>query len=472
MQMDDNLWAGVPEHQFQAFLRRLELVETLLDDTIPPADKKKLKTEYMRDYRVSDRTIRNYLHKYRKKGAAGLLFWRCREKPARIEDIELADKIKAMIEELPSRSVPQLRRLLSTDPGFRDKIATVSDRTIYRFLAENEMGHALRRRMSTEQKRMAYQSFCAPHSLALVQGDARDGIWLETADGKKVKTYLFLWIDDFSRKILFGKYYTSEKLPLMEDSFKYMILRYGIPERVYLDNGKVYISRHFAYILGKLRIKKIHHKPYQAYCKGKVEIDMKIIKQQFQNEAALCGMKTVEELNSAFWAWMDVYFNSKIHSSTGQTPDERFLSGLPGGHRRVTDIQWFNALFLWRDNRKISKYGKIKLFSNEYPVSSMPCGTVIQVRFDPFDLAEVYIYDQEDNFLEKTSTTRQVTRQVEKIPEESKKTKRQVSKDSIQYFTKLREQHLEMQKKAGKIDFSILSDAGKKQEVKNEQIDS
>jgi transposase InsO family protein len=465
--INDNFWASVPEHQFSAFLARLELVETLLDDTVPHAAKKELKREYIRDHHISDRTIRNYIHKYRKKGAAGLLFWRRREPAVRIADQSLADKILALIDELPTRSIPQLRRLLTKDEEYRDKIAVVSDRTVYRFLAENNRGHMQRRRLLTGQGRTAYHAFSASHSLALVQGDARDGIWITGADEKKVKTYLFLWIDDFSRKILFGKYYTSEKLPLMEDSFKIMVLRYGIPDKAYLDNGKVYISRHFAYILSKLGIKKIHHKPYQAHCKGKVESDMKIIKNQFQNEAALCGMKTVEELNSAFWAWMDVYYNKKIHSSTGQTPDERFLAGLTGEHRRVTDIQWFNALFLWRENRKVSKYGKIKLYGNEYPVSNIPYGVVIQVRFDPFDLAEVYIYDQEDQFLEKTTTTKQVTPHVQKIPEEIKKSRQQVSRDSVSYFTKLREDHLKLQQQGNKVDYSAFSSM-KQKEDKNE----
>ena len=67
-----------------------------------------------------------------------------------------------------------------------------------------------------------------------MQADARDGIWLDTPEGRK-KTYLFLWIDDFSRKILFGKYYFDEKLPALLDSFRYCLLRYGIPLRVYVD---------------------------------------------------------------------------------------------------------------------------------------------------------------------------------------------------------------------------------------------
>ena len=89
-----------------------------------------------------------------------------------------------------------------------------------------------------------------------MQADARDGIWLDTPAGRK-KTYLFLWLDDFSRKILFGKYYFDEKLTALLDSFRYCLLRYGIPLRVYVDNGKVYVSRHLIAILVELHIKYI-----------------------------------------------------------------------------------------------------------------------------------------------------------------------------------------------------------------------
>ena len=102
----------------------------------------------------------------------------------------------------------------------------------------------------------------------LFEGDARDGIWLDTKDGKR-KTYLFVWIDDYSRNTSSGRYYFDEKLPRMEDTFERLVLRWGIPLKVYLDNGSVYIAKQFAWILGQLKTAKLHHKPYQAYCKGK-----------------------------------------------------------------------------------------------------------------------------------------------------------------------------------------------------------
>ena len=129
---------------------------------------------------------------------------------------------------MPTRSVPQLRKLIAADAQLGAKIARISDRTVYRFLAHHGLTKSARYLMLADDARTSFRSFEAPHTLALVQADARDGIWLDTPGGRK-KTYLFLWLDDFSRKILFGKYYFDEKLPALLDSFRYCLLRYGIP---------------------------------------------------------------------------------------------------------------------------------------------------------------------------------------------------------------------------------------------------
>ncbi len=449
-------WDAIPGERFEAYLRRIELVEYLLDERINRQDKKKKREQYTQYYNVTSRTIRNYISRYKKKGALSLLFYKQKNKSIRIHDNELREKILKLLGEEPTRSVPKLRKLLSLNNDFRDKISEISDRTIYRFLCENNLSFKERYSIVTENSRKAYHRFEAPHSMSLVQGDARDGIWITLPDGKVIKTYLFLWIDDYSRKILFGKYYTNEKLPCMEDSFKYMLLRWGIPLRTYLDNGSVYISRHFYYILSSLKIKWIHHPPYKAHCKGKIEHCNKIIKNDFQKEASLARIHTVEELNTAFWAWCELEYNKRINSATGQAPDERFHDGLLTNHRRITDLEKLNMLFLFRDTRKITRYGKIKLYKNEYPVTQMPHGKVVTVRFDPFNLDEVFVYDSEDNFLEKTNPSKKVNNRAPNMPEEKKKTKQKISQESINYFTKLREEHLKIQKEKNSTDFSKI----------------
>ena len=236
-------WDQLPDAVVEAFIERLHLVEMLLDPLLPAADKRAEQRHYQQQHGVGERTIRGYLHRYRKRGPRSLLFYRPRPTSARVHDAALRAKLLELIDELPTRSVPQLRKLIAADAELGAKLARISDRTLYRFLADHGLTKSVRYRLLADDSRTSFRSFEAPHTLALVQADARDGIWLDTPEGRK-KTCLFLWIDDFSRKILFGKYYFDEKLTALLDSFRYCLLRYGIPLRVYVDNGQVYVSRH------------------------------------------------------------------------------------------------------------------------------------------------------------------------------------------------------------------------------------
>jgi hypothetical protein len=263
-------WSEIPPEVFAAYQKRLQIVELILEESIDALTKRKLRQQYLEETGLSMRTIQNWLARYIERGPVGLLFLRPRRvRSPRLRDERLRQKILQLVRELPSRSVPKLRRLLAADPDYAALIGSVSNRSIYRFLQESALGHKQRQALPGGTGSRVYHSFEAPHSLALVQGDARDGIWLDLPDGSRKKTYLFVWIDDYSRKILFGKYYLNEKLPCLEDSFRYMLLRWGIPLVAYLDNGSVYISRQFRSVLAELRIRELHHKPYQAFAKGK-----------------------------------------------------------------------------------------------------------------------------------------------------------------------------------------------------------
>jgi transposase InsO family protein len=451
-------WDQLPDQEYESYKKRLQIVELLLDEDIDGQTKKALREQFLRDNRVSLRTVHNWCARYLKKGPLGLVFCRRRRvRSLRVPDEGLRTKILALVKELPTRSISKLRRLLSADESYAAKVGQISDRSIYRFLQDNGLGHRERQSMLGEKFARAYHSFEAPHSLALVQGDARDGIWLDLPDGSHKKTYLFVWLDDFSRKILFGKFYLEEKLPCMEDSFKYMVLRWGIPVCLYLDNGSVYISRQFSSVLAELRIKQLHHKPYCAWAKGKIEALQKIIKNEFQSEAAQAGIKTVEELNSAFWAWAEIEYNTRVHSSTGQAPDERFQQGLPKDHRRVEELGKFQAMFLWKQTRTVTKWGKVSLYANQYPVQSRPPKSVVQLRYDPFDLSQVFLYDPQTlALLETTSPTKQVNIRAPHVPEESRPNASQISTQSVAYFTRLREKHLLALKSQQDVSFRTL----------------
>ena len=141
-------WERLSDEAFAAFLDRLELVELVGDPKVEESEKHQARRRYREDHQISERTIRNYLARYRRQGAAGLVFHHPPHDPSpRIHEPQLAAKILELIEELPSRSVPQLRRLLGAQEPFATQIAGVSDRSIYRFLQEKGLTHRERSRM-------------------------------------------------------------------------------------------------------------------------------------------------------------------------------------------------------------------------------------------------------------------------------------------------------------------------------------
>ena len=460
--MNEPNWKELDEQHLAAWQQRVELVETLLDERIHETEQAEIRRSYVRAHGVSERTIRNYLRRYRQDGADGLLFYQARRGPRspRIHDADLREKLLALIEEHPRRTIPQLRRILSKDPHYSEAISAVSDRSIYRFLASQDLTQKQRAAKAIDPTRQSFLQFEAAASMELVQGDARDGIWLpDPEDPEKTrKTYLFGWIDDYSRKFLSARYYWDEKLPRLEDSFKTMVLRWGIPKKAYLDNGNVYIASQFAFVLSRLQIRKIHHKPYQAWAKGKVESVMKTLKNEFQSEAQRAGFRTLEELNSALWAWIDVEYNRRNHSTTGEPPNARFAAGLPAEHRRIENLEWFESLFLVRDTRTVHKYGLIKLEGNKYRTAA-PHGTVIEVRYNPFDLSAVWRYEKD--ICVETLSVHTLNRQVtQRLPEESGAPAPKVSEAASRYFTELRERQAHIRNAEATPRYSRLSEAG------------
>lgn len=460
--MNEANWTELNQRNLESWQQRVELVETLLDERIHETERAEIRRAYIRQHGVSERTIRNYLRRYREHGADGLVFHHSRReaRSPRIPDIALRHKILALIEEHPRRTVPQLRRILTKDTDYAEAISAVSDRSIYRFLAENGLTQKQRSAKAIDPTRRSYRQFEAGASMELVQGDARDGIWLPDPDNheKTRKTYLFGWVDDYSRKILCARYYWDQKLPRLEDSFKTMVLRWGIPKKAYLDNGSVYIAGQFAFVLSRLGIRKIHHKPYQAWCKGKVEAVMKTLKTEFQSEAQRAGFHTLEELNSALWAWIDVEYNRRNHSTTGQPPATRFAAGLPADHRRVEDLEWFEALFLVPETRTVHKYGLIKLEGNKYRTTAAH-GTVIAVRYNPFDLSTVWRYDG-DTCVETLSVHTLNHPVADRLPEERENPAPEVSPAASRYFTELRERQAHIRNTETAPRYSQLAGGG------------
>jgi len=172
MGMLNKNWQDVPDRKYYDFQDRLALVELLLDEKVPLSDKRVAKHEFMIIHNRKERTIRYWCQLYREQGPQALKL-----PSPRIAEDSLKQKIITLIKEIPMRTVPKIRELVAQDEQLAELISKYSNRTIYRFLDEQNLGRKQRRALAyREPSKTAYRQFEAEYSLKLIQGDARDGI--------------------------------------------------------------------------------------------------------------------------------------------------------------------------------------------------------------------------------------------------------------------------------------------------------
>jgi transposase InsO family protein len=156
----------------------------------------------------------------------------------------------------------------------------------------------------------------------LWQSDVMHGPMVEVGDRRR-KSYLISFIDDHSRLVPHGEFYLSEALGFYLDAFEKALLKRGLPRKLYVDNGPAFRSNHLEHITATIGIALIHSRPYKPQGKGKVERFYRTVRGEFLN---YFQGKTLRELNEAFDLWLQDVYHQRKHSSTGQSPFDRFTS--------------------------------------------------------------------------------------------------------------------------------------------------
>ncbi len=163
------------------------------------------------------------------------------------------------------------------------------------------------------------------------QSDVMHGPKLKI-EGKFRKTYLIALIDDHSRLILNATFYLKENLDCFLAALKVAIVKRGLPKKLYVDNGAAFRSNHLAYIAAALQINLIHAKPYSPQGKGKIERFFRTVRGSFLSEQLILELSETShplmEFNERLSVWLMDRYHQKQHSSTSETPLERFKNGI------------------------------------------------------------------------------------------------------------------------------------------------
>jgi putative transposase len=323
-------------------------------------------------------TIEDWLYTYRNYGLEGLTNQQRKDNGEfRALNDNLCTYIEKYIKDYPQLKTSSIIDIMKKDKAVNESLPSSS--TIYRYIK------TVRPQKDVPSKER--RSFEAPYSGNLWQTDIMYGPYLPQLNDRsrwiKKQTFLVAVIDDHSRLLCHGEFYFKQDILSYLACLKTALCKRGIPEKLYCDNGMVFLSEQVKSIMAQLGSTVIHTGIRDCAAKGKIERFFRTVRDSFLNPLlTITPPKNLEELNRKFWSWSEELYNLKNHSSINCTPIERWMNT---SHKvRLLGIGMENEIFQFETTRKVKKDGTFSLNSNIYETSWVLAGRKVTLRYDPF----------------------------------------------------------------------------------------
>lgn len=364
-----------------------ELFHGELKKKITELSRRRYDIPFSRRSRIGFGTIEEWLSNYRRKGFDGLLPQvRSDKGSVRRLSSALRDKLVTMKLDHPKMSARTIIDMLVAENKL--PVNAIGVASVYR-LFQRQIPKRLATKTGKEQKRFVhrYPNDCW-------QGDTMHGPYIkDRGTGKARKTYLIAFLDDASRLITGAEFFYAETTVNIKTVLRYAVMTYGVPSKLYVDNGKPYRSQDIRIACASMKTALIHTTPYYPQAKGKVERFFRSVRSRF-----IAGLKTVEslaDLNIAFDAWLQNQYNRHGHSSLDkQTPLAVYLQRVEGRLRRLPKYIDHAELFCRKEQRQVAHNGTFRINNRLYETEEHLIGRKIDVLFDKDDPAhKVKVFD-------------------------------------------------------------------------------
>ena len=266
----------------------------------------------------------------------------------------------------------------------------VSLASVYRFINSNKL------HMNSSVERKAFEMEFANDCW---QGDTSHGPII-TIDGKKVQTYLVQLIDDASRLIVGYKFFLRDTAVNFQLVLKQAIKTYGIPKRIFVDNGTPYKNQQLKLICATLGTALIHAKPYSPQSKAKIERSFRTVKDNFLNCKDWTKYTSLDDLNNQYSEYIVKEYNSKFHSGINDIPRNRFQKDYDK-IKFACSYEEIDNMFLHVEEKPVALDSTIRLCGKDFEVPQKYIKQRILIKYQPDDLSYAYIYDSVSKTLQK-----------------------------------------------------------------------
>jgi len=292
---------------------------------------------------------------------------------------EARGEIYRIKEEHPRMNATQIYEYLVRESFLS---ATVSVDSVQRFIRNNDLKAA---RNPNLRDRKAYEE------------DEFGKIWQAdtcyfpyiTEDGKTRRVYCIMIIDDHSRLLVGGELFYNDNACNFQKVFKQAVATYGIPDKLYVDNGCSYRNEQLSMICVSLGTLLLHTKVRDGASKGKVERHFRTLKERWLYTLDIGSITSLTQFDEMLKDYMRSY-NITFHRGINETPLNRFQNS-KDHPRKPESRDWLNDCFYNRITRKVRKDSTITIDNICYDVPMQFISAKVDIRFLPDDMNSVYI---------------------------------------------------------------------------------
>jgi transposase InsO family protein len=342
-----------------------------------------LKNEY------APATIKDWLRLYKMKGIDGLYPRKRSDKGnTRILPKQLKELILNLKKANPKRSAKSIYQEIIVKNFLKPSEISLS--TIQRYVKNIDLDG-----YDCIKDRRAFE-FENPNDCW--QSDISVGPYL-TINGAKYKTYIVAFLDDASRLIVSCRAFEADNLVAVLKVFRDAIAKRGVPKKVFFDNGKVFRAGQMELICASLGCTLCFAEPYSPQSKGKIERWFQTLQKQWQHLLDTSSFNSINELNESLNEYVESQYNSTYHSGIKEKPILKFMSNIR--NIKILSEQEIKNTFLYRVIRKVKNDATISIDKKLYEVPTKYIGSKINIRYDPTNDAEAYIFTENGERLER-----------------------------------------------------------------------
>jgi transposase InsO family protein len=216
-----------------------------------------------------------------------------------------------------------------------------------------------------------------------------------TAKAVWVTPQLLGIIDDHSRLCCHLQWYLSETAEHLVHGLCQAFAKRGLPRALMTDNGSAMTAGET--VTGLLDSSVVHETtlPYSPYQNGKQECFWAQVEGRLMAMLERVKDLTLDQLNEATQAWVEMEYNRKHHDEIGEPPLTRWLKGKDAG-RPCPPSEELRLRFTERAGRRQRRSdGTISLASIRFELPSrFRHLEKVDVRYAAWDLSHVWLWDE------------------------------------------------------------------------------